>query len=135
MHIQTPLPTDHQLDQLAAQFEHWRQARSHSAERIPQALWEQAAALAKVLPYSRVAKHLRLSPSELKKHTMAQPDLPSAPASAWSFVEVPSLSEHLMNNLATELELQRADGARLRLRSDHSTLPLAALVRAFLETP
>jgi hypothetical protein len=34
----------------------------------------------------------------------------------------------------TEHELERADGARLRLRSGDATLPLAALVRAFLET-
>jgi hypothetical protein len=39
-----------------------------------------------------------------------------------------------MTRLDTELELERADGARLRLRSGDATLPLAALVRAFLET-
>jgi hypothetical protein len=38
MKIDTPLHADHQLDQLAAQFEHWRQSRSHRGERIPQAL-------------------------------------------------------------------------------------------------
>ena len=50
MKIKTPLHTDHQLDQLAGQFEHWRQTRSHRGERIPQALWDQAVALARVLP-------------------------------------------------------------------------------------
>jgi hypothetical protein len=50
MTIQTPLHTDHQLDQLAGQFEHWRQHRSPPSERIPQALWDQAATLATVLP-------------------------------------------------------------------------------------
>ena len=44
------LHADHQLDQLAGQFEHWRQTRSHPGERIPQHLWDQAAALARVLP-------------------------------------------------------------------------------------
>jgi hypothetical protein len=39
-----------------------------------------------------------------------------------------------MSRSGTEIELQRADGSRLRLRSGESTLPLAALVRAFLET-
>jgi hypothetical protein len=29
MKIATPLHTDHQLDQLAGQFEHWRRTRSH----------------------------------------------------------------------------------------------------------
>ena len=47
MKIETPLHADHQLDQLAGQFEHWRQTRSHPCERIPHALWEQAVALAR----------------------------------------------------------------------------------------
>lgn len=134
MSINTPLHTDHQLDQLAGQFEHWRQNRSHPCERIPQTLWDQAAALATELPYSRVANHLRLSPSDLKKQ-MRAPQQPSsqAPAPALSFVEVPPAPEHTMTRAGTEIELQRADGARLRLYSGESTLPLAALVRAFLE--
>lgn len=35
MTIMTPLHGDHQLDQLAAQFVHWRQTRTHPNERIP----------------------------------------------------------------------------------------------------
>ena len=50
MKIETPLHTDHQLDQLAGQFEHWRWTRSHPSERIPQRLWKQAAALALCCP-------------------------------------------------------------------------------------
>ena len=38
MKIQTPLHADHQLDQLAGQFAHWRQTRTHLGERIPQPL-------------------------------------------------------------------------------------------------
>jgi hypothetical protein len=72
MKIATPLHTDHQLDQLAGQFTHWRRTRSPPSERMPQRLWKQAAALARVLPYSRVAQHVRVSPSDLKKH-MATP--------------------------------------------------------------
>ena len=50
MKIDTPLHADHQLDQLAGQFEHWRQTRAHPRERIPEPLWEQAVALAGVYP-------------------------------------------------------------------------------------
>lgn len=128
------LSADPKLDQLARQFEHWRQNRSHPSERIPQDLWAQAAALAAVIPYSRVAKHLRLSPSDLKKQTVPQPDLTRrTPAPPLSFIEVPPVSEHPMEGPETEVELERADGARLRLRSGNTTLSLAALVRAFLE--
>ena len=134
MNVKTPLHSDHQLDQLAGQFERWRQHRSHPSERIPRELWDQAAALAMVLPSSRVAKHLRLSPSDLKHHLLAQQKTPSPVlAPALSFVEVPPAPEHPALRPGIEIELQRADGARLRLSSCESTLPLGALVRAFLE--
>jgi hypothetical protein len=134
MRINTPLHTDHQLDQLAGQFERWRQNRSHPSERIPQTLWKQAADLAKALPYSRVAQHLRLSPSDLKKQIGTQPQPASqVPAPALRFVEVPPSPEQPQVRPDTEIELQRADGARLHLRCGDATLPLAALVRAFLE--
>ena len=77
MQIETSLHAEHQLDQLAAQFEHWRQTRTHPSERFPQALWDQAVALASVLPPPRVAKQLRLRLTDLKKQ-MAIP--PAAPA-------------------------------------------------------
>ena len=41
MKIEPPLHAEHQLDQLAGQFEHWRQTRTHPSERF-QALWDQA---------------------------------------------------------------------------------------------
>ncbi len=138
MSINIPLHTDRQLEQLADQFERWRQNRSHPSERIPQTLWDQATALALAtkLPYSRVANRLRLSPSDLKKHMTAQPQPTSrVPAPALSFVEVPPAPAYGTTSSQTEIELQRAEGARLRLRSGESSLPLAALVRAFLEAP
>jgi hypothetical protein len=72
MQIDTLLHTEHQLDQLAGQFEHWRQSRSHLHDRIPDPLWEQAVALTATLSPSRVAKHLRLRVSDLKEQ-MASP--------------------------------------------------------------
>jgi len=64
--ITTPLHGDHQLDQLAAQFAHWRQTRTHPYERIPHELWDQAVALAATVPPSRVAKQLRVRLMDLK---------------------------------------------------------------------
>src|SRR6266446_2692704 len=60
MTITTPLHGDHQLDQLAGQFAHWRQTRTHPYERIPHEIWEHAVALASALPPSRVAKQVRV---------------------------------------------------------------------------
>ncbi len=72
MKIDSPLHAEHQLDQLAGQFEHWRQTRTHPYERFPHELWNHAVALASVLPPSRVAKQLRLRLQDLKKQ-MATP--------------------------------------------------------------
>ena len=134
MKIATPLHTDHQLDQLAGQFEHWRRTRAHPSERIPQHLWKQAAALAQVLPYSRVAQHVRISPSDLKKHMATPRDSPSvtSPLSP-RFVEVPSTPSWPSATPGIEMELERPDGVRLRLRCSDSASPVAVVVRAFLE--
>ena len=132
----TPLHANHQLDQLAGQFAHWRQTRTHPRDRIPQSLWEQAVALARVLPHSRVAQHLRLSANDLKKQmALAHPETPPPSPFPLSFVEVPSTPQWPAPSGATQVELYRADGARLCIHGAEATVPLAALVRAFLEAP
>src|SRR5437870_12172347 len=54
MTIDTPLHAEHQLDQLAGQFAHWRQTRPRPFAPIPSALWDQAVALAAAFPPARV---------------------------------------------------------------------------------
>lgn len=130
MKIESPLHAEHQLDQLAGQFEHWRQTRTHPGERFPQALWDQAVALAATLPPSRVAKQLRLRLIDLKKQMAAPHAAPSLPL---GFVEVPSALACPQPTVATQLELSRADGTRLCLHTPMSPLLLDALVRAFVE--
>ena len=134
MTIESPLHAEHQLDQLAGQFEHWRQTRTHPGERFPQALWDQAVALATTLPPARVAKQLRLRLTDLKKQ-MATPHAapPAVPPMPLGFVEVPSAPAGPQSTTATQLELSRADGTRLCLYAPMSPLLLDALVRAFVE--
>ena len=134
MKIETPLHAEHQLDQLAAQFEHWRQTRRHPGERFPQALWDQAVALAATLPPARVAKQLRLRLTDLKKQ-MATPHAapPAVPPMPLGFVEVPSAPAGPQSTTATQLELSRADGTRLCLQAPMSPLLLDVVVRAFVE--
>ena len=134
MKIEIPLHADHQLDQLAAQFAHWRQSRSHPHDRIPEPLWDQAVALTQTLSPSRVAKHLRLRVSDLKKqitqrHGRVAPHLPLPSG----FVEVPKPPAQPWVPGGLEVELHRPDGARLRLHAPHGSLPLAAIVQSFLE--
>jgi hypothetical protein len=130
----TLLHADHELDQLASRFAHWRQPRSHPSERIPQELWDQAAALARVMPYSRVAQHVRVSPSDLKKHMATSPTTrPATSAPLTRFVEVPPPPSAPSAAPGMEIEVERPDGARLRLRCPTSTVPVPALVQAFVE--
>jgi len=128
MKIESPLHAEHQLDQLAGQFAHWRQTRTHPGERFPQALWDQAVAAS--LPPARGAKQLRLRLTDLKKQ-MATPH--AASPLPLGFVEVPSAPAGLQPTAVPQLELARADGTRLCLHTPMSPLLLDVLVRAFVE--
>ena len=127
---------EQELAQLAARFDHWRDHRATRRERIPQCLWEQAVVLTTVLPLSRVAKCLRVSWQDLHQHCAA----PHAPAmesssTALGFVELPATPAWPLPPLSAAVELQRPDGARLRMHSHEPQPSLVALVRTFLETP
>jgi hypothetical protein len=133
MTIDTRLHADHQLDQLSGQFEHWRQTRSHPHERIPDPLWDQAVALTSTLSASRVAKHLRLGGNDLKQQIAKRQGKATARPTVSSFVEVPHPPAQPQGMGCLEVELQRTDGARLRIHSPDASLPLAAIVHSFLE--
>ena len=134
MQTETPLHVEHQLDQLAGQFEHWRQTRTHSSARFPQALWDQAVALASVLSPPRVAKQLRLRLTDLKKQMATPHAAPAlAPPRPLDFVEVPAVPSWSPSTGTLQIELSRADGTRLCIHGAEATVPLAPLVRAFLE--
>jgi hypothetical protein len=134
MTIQTPLHAEHQLDQLAGQFAHWRQTRTHPHSPIPPELWAHAVALTAVVPPSRVAKQLRLRLADLKKQMAARHAAPPAgPPLAVGFVEVPPVPARPQAPATIQLELSRADGTRLCLHAPAAMLPLEAVVRAFVE--
>lgn len=129
----------HRLVELAEEFEQWRQHRAASSERIPEPLWSQAVALSRALPNSRVAKVLRLSPSALKARRLGPAaktaSRPARPRNAGiEFVELPVERTAVPSepiSAGVQLELERLDGTRLRLRcSDPSTLE--TLMQRFL---
>jgi hypothetical protein len=126
-----------QLAQLVTQFEHWRQHRVSRAERIPPALWKQAVALTTVLPLSRVATCLRVSWSDLHTQCAAARGTAAAePAPPpLHFVEVPPVAGWPLPPLETTIELQRPDGARLRIATHEAAVPFVTLIRTFLEPP
>ena len=90
-------------------------------------------------PHSRVAKTLRLSPGELKRRRLAQPAAVSTAAveAHPSFVELTPVwpAASVSSDAGAEVELERPDGARLRIQYRQLQPPLGDLVRAFLEQP
>jgi hypothetical protein len=133
----TPAQAEHELAAVADRFDAWRQTRSTRVEPIPPRLWEQAIALTTMLSITRVARRLRVSGGELKKRCAAHHAALAASTStaAPGFVEVPATPIWALPTSAIEIELQRPNGARLRVAAPESQLPLLAVVRAFLETP
>jgi hypothetical protein len=127
---------EHELAQLAIRFQDWRHRRTTPSDPIPQSLWEQAVALTTVFSVSRVAQGIGVSWGTLKKRCTAHPLTPAAePCTTLGFVEVSTPATWPVPTPATEIELQRRDGARLRIHSSEAHLPLATLLRTFLETP
>jgi hypothetical protein len=125
---------DHDLRVLAARFAHWRRTRAAPRERIPAALWEQAATLSTVLPLSRVARTLRLSRGVLKAHraTAGKIQIPQALPAARDFVEVTAPPTWPGGPGGVEVAVTRPDGSELRMHFHEAAPPLAAVVRAFL---
>jgi hypothetical protein len=138
--MSTPIdtPAEAALTALAERFEHWRRTRTNGHERISEDLWDQAVALSTVLSNGRVAKRLRLSPTDLRKQRMAR-QAASASADAEpppTFVDIPPLVPWPTTVPGeTEIELVRPDGVRMGIRTRASATPLVTLVRTFLERP
>jgi hypothetical protein len=137
MHKMTSAQAEQQLTDLAEQFAQWRQQRTYRFAPFPRPLWEQAIALTAVLPLAAVAKCLQLRGRDLQKRCAARPESPGVVTTPppVDFVEVPAASAWPLPPATTEIEVHRADGARLWIRSPESQLPLTAVVWTFLERP
>ena len=119
------------LTHLTHHFAQWRQRRRTPRGRIPQELWAQAVALTATLPVTRVAPQLGLTPHALKKRGEAVKSLaaPLLPPQVPHFVEVAAA----WRMPATEVEVQRPDGARLRSTYSDASPTLVPLLQTFLE--
>ena len=113
MTMLSPSHAEDALQHVVQQFTHWRRSRSTSRGRIPPALWDQAVALTREVPLTRVAQQLGLCPQRLRKRCREKAgpaSVPSLPATL-SFVEVPPA----WRVPTAEVEVQRPDGQRLHL--------------------
>ena len=128
----SPAQAEEALTHLTHHFAQWRQSRRTPRGRIPQGLWVRAVALTATFSVSRVAKQLGLTPQALKRRrdarngSLAPTSLPSPP----HFVEVAAA----WRSPATEVEIQRPDGMRLRITYSDSSPALASLLQTFLES-
>ena len=125
------------LAELAERFRHWRQNRANTHERIPAPLWDQAVALSRVLPNGQVAKALGLSATDLRKRRLAQQaglTPVQAPGAEAQFIEVTPEGRGWAGGASeTQVELERPDGLRMRIRYASGSTDLGEVVRAFVE--
>jgi len=137
MSMNTVSQAEQALAELDERFRHWRQHRAHTHERIPAPLWDQAVALSQVLPNGQVAKALGLSATDLRKRRLAQQaSLASvqAPGAEAQFIEVtPEGRGWVGGSSGTQVELERPDGLRMRIRYGSVPAGLSEVVRAFGE--
>jgi hypothetical protein len=132
MILLSPAQAEEQLRHVAQQFAHWRQSRTTPRERIPKLLWAQAVTRAQVLPCARVAKQLGLTPQALKRRReeAGTVPVPIPPSRSPHFVEVPTA----WGIPTAEVEVQRGDGARLRITYHEASPALVPVLQTFLET-
>lgn len=127
----SPTQAEEALTHLTHHFAQWRQSRRTPRGRIPAELWDRAVALTATFSVSRVAKQLGLTSHALKRRcarqngNVAPTSLPSFP----HFVEVATP----WRTPATEVEVQRPDGTRLRILYSDAAPALVPLLQTFLD--
>jgi len=124
-----PTQAEEQLHSVTEQLTQWRQSRaSVRGSRIPAALWREILQVAEMFSVPHVAHVLRLKPQALKRRRGER--VTTATAAAAQFVEVtPAVGQ----GGAVAVEVQRPDGARLRITYSESSPALAPLLQTFLE--
>ena len=125
----SPPQAEERLQHVAEQLTQWRQRRpSVRGSRIPAALWSDILQLAEEFSVPDVTKSLRLKPQALKRRRGETEAKPST--SSPRFVEVTPAAGQVG---PVAVEVQRPDGARVRLTYSESAPALAPLLQTFLE--
>ena len=115
-------------------FERWRRMRAVGS-RIPEPLWAAAVELAGSFGLHPTAKSLKLDYYSLKKRVEAKaasgsaPSWTARPAASPAFVELPAATRGSVSECVVELE--DAQGAKMRIHFKGEAPDLAALSRSF----
>ena len=117
------------LNRVRRLFTRWRAGEGGRGRRIPADLWAAAGKVAEAEGVYWVSQVLRLDYTRLKQWVA---NSPSAQESDVAFVELPSAP--VGRGSEAVIELQRGDGARMRMEiSGRPQLDVAALVKAMLD--
>lgn len=133
-----------QLMQLQARVAHWRKNRKSARSRIPQELWDEAVAVARVDGVHATAKALRLNYYDLKKRfeqrqakTSSGVELSTVSdegteQSATQFVQLQLQSSDVGRDQPVVVELTGRGGDRMRIETrDGAGLDVVGMVQAF----
>jgi transposase-like protein len=128
----SPAQAEEALLHLTHHFAQWRQSRRTPRGRIPPELWARAVTLTATFSVARVAKQLGLTPHALNRRREALNGLPLSPPAPHTpqFVEVAPT----WRTPATEVEIHRPNGTRLRITYSDAAPALVPLLQTFLES-
>jgi hypothetical protein len=119
------------LETVANHFQQWR-SEKNKGERIPDRLWLESIALLSDHSLNRVARTLHLCAADIKKHQhalSAQSSLATPDSTEMTFVEIDRTRVDAAVARGTLLELERADGIRLRVQAQSPADTLALFER------
>lgn len=131
--MKAPVKPTLTLNEVAKHFEQWRSTK-HKGERIPQRLWSEALGLLGEHSLSQITRTLRLGWAELnqRRRMMDAGKDSQSTDGAMAFVEIDTavVDQTLMASRSTvAVELERADGLRLRLHAANRADMLALIER------
>ncbi len=134
--MKAPIESPLTLEEVAAHFAQWRKHKKNG-ERIPEQLWSEAIALVGTYGISQVTRTLRLSGTDLNKRrgVIGGGKRRGGSGAKTAFVEVaPVLPDQAPGPevSAAWMELERADGLRLRIRPSGDA-DMLALIDRFME--
>lgn len=108
------------LERLVVAIEDWRRGKERISAIMPQALWDEAAALAAQFGVGDVCRRTRLDHSKLKRLAEGATDTPSLA----TFVELPRPSASV---LSCAIEIESSD-ARMRATVNGATAEQVAMI-------
>jgi hypothetical protein len=130
-----------EIEPIRQRIQEWRSSQSKS-KAMPDALWQEAGAVARKLGLARVAKELglnytalkaRTQPSERTKSGVRTGQVSSPPVARAQFLDLGTVTE-LSPRGAVEpmvLELMAPDGTRLTIRTREASTSVLAMITAF----